>query len=121
MNWIKMFDQNSAQQLENLPNIPMPSSQLKTELLDYIEWLIQNDTTPKVPCFHSEQKENNANVWHCSITKSSETNKSGMFQWGVGWVLCDEMGLGKTLQMIALFLAAPPKDHAPAQCTLIVC
>ena len=120
-----MFDQNSAQQLENLPNIPMPSSQLKTELLDYqqvgIKWLVQNDTTPKVPCFHSEQKENNANVWHCSITKSSETNKSGMFQWGVGWVLCDEMGLGKTLQMIALFLAAPPKDHAPAQCTLIVC
>eukprot|EP00536_Pseudo-nitzschia_multiseries_P013974 jgi/Psemu1/327386/estExt_fgenesh1_pg.C_6390001 len=128
----ELFDKQSEQQLKDLPEVTMPS-QLQTKLLNYqktgLQWLVQKDTNPKVPCFYSQRKEKNVNVWHCSITKSSQPTEPRSVQ---GGILCDEMGLGKTLQVIALLLAAPPPSSAlvgakkanlrkQPQCSMIVC
>ncbi|CAB9507222.1 regulator of chromatin subfamily A member 3-like 1 [Seminavis robusta] len=128
MNWAarqaeeldQLFEQQSAQQLANLPAVSTPS-QLQTTLLEYqqtgLGWLVRQDTQPKLP-FYEKRKEQGRQVWHCSISNSSQAEEPKPFR---GGMLCDEMGLGKTLQMISLILAAPPATATAPQCTLIVC
>ena len=131
MNWSKqaneldaMFEEQSNQQLKNLPAITMPTA-LKTELFPYqqqgLQWLVHHDKTEKMP-FYEQKKEKNGTIWHCSITNASQPNKPKAFR---GGMLCDEQGLGKTLQMIGLMLANPPlvagNGETKATANLIVC
>ena len=126
-----MFDKVSEEQIDQLPEYPMPSCLRNVKLFDFqiqgIRWLIHQERTLGMPPFFQLR-----NGWyHCDITQTNQKQVPESIQ---GSILADDMGLGKTLQTIALMVANPPegqtagypyqKGLAPPdtpRCTIIVC
>ena len=96
----EMFDEVSEQQLSNLSSVEVPST-LKTQLLDYqyqgLQWLVRqemkhendsdDETTISTP-FYVQKEEKGRQVYHCTITNSSQADKPSTFR---GGILADEM------------------------------
>ena len=112
-----MFDKQLQEQMQNLPNLDMPTFKGIT-LFEYqiqgIKWLVEKETRPKPAPFYSEVMENGRRVHFCEITQSSQQTAPELIR---GSILCDSMGLGKTIQTLGLILLAPPSgvDYSIAE------
>jgi SWI/SNF-related matrix-associated actin-dependent regulator of chromatin subfamily A3 len=91
----EMFDVVSEQQLSNLAPVEVPST-LKTRLLDYqyqgLQWMVRqelpkDDDEATIP-FYVRKEEKGRQVYHCTITNSSQSYKPKTFR---GGILADEM------------------------------
>jgi SNF2 family DNA or RNA helicase len=91
----EMFDVASEQQLSNLASVEVPST-LKTRLLDYqyqgLQWMVRqelqkDDDEATIP-FYVRKEEKGRQVYHCTITNSSQSYKPKTFR---GGILADEM------------------------------
>jgi SNF2-related domain len=132
----KMFDAAVKNQLEGLPQYPMPPEFDSLDLFDYqkagIRWLIhQERNDDAVPPWFTKRTQLGREFWHCDITKCLQDQAPKPIR---GGILADDMGLGKTLQTLGLILSNPPEGQrcypfqnrgllrAPfPRCTLIVC
>jgi SWI/SNF-related matrix-associated actin-dependent regulator of chromatin subfamily A3 len=101
----RMFDEIQAEQLANLPSIPMPKHLAKMELYDYqkdgIKWLVNQERKDTVPFFEKVGKS----TWKCVITEARLNVPPSPIR---GSILADDMGLGKTIQTLGLILCNPP-------------
>jgi SWI/SNF-related matrix-associated actin-dependent regulator of chromatin subfamily A3 len=72
----KMFDKQTAQQLQNLPEMEMPSQFHDVTLFEYqelgIRWLIHQEASNRTAPFYKKVVEKGKTVWLCEITRSSQ-------------------------------------------------
>jgi SNF2 family DNA or RNA helicase len=134
-----MFDKQTKEQLENLPDLEMPSQLTNVTLFDYqvqgIKWLVHNETSTSLAPFYKQVRESGQIKWLCEITNCSQTHEPKRIRGGIladGEYVCTqllldcltflfshprfrsglvEMGLGKSLQTIGLILCNPPEGH----------
>jgi len=106
-----MFQNQSKDQLANLPDVEIPV-QLTQKLFEHqvqgIQWLVQRERGTQPVPFYKQTQENGKDVWFCEITNSSQSSKPESAR---GGILADDMGLGKTLQSLGLILSNPPEGR----------
>mmetsp|Transcript_11266 Transcript_11266/g.27119 ORF Transcript_11266/g.27119 Transcript_11266/m.27119 type:complete len:965 (-) Transcript_11266:92-2986(-) len=104
-----MFEKQLELQLQNLPNVEMPSAfKSKLKLFDYqiqgIRFLVEKERNPTPAPFFRRVQEQGKTMHLCEITQSSQVKPPSPIK---GSILCDEMGLGKSLQALGLILLEP--------------
>jgi SWI/SNF-related matrix-associated actin-dependent regulator of chromatin subfamily A3 len=83
MNWQtqaqeldKMFDKQTAEQLQNLPEMAMPSQFHTVTLFEYqelgIRWLVHQEASNRTAPFYKKVVEKGKTVFLCEITQSSQ-------------------------------------------------
>ena len=72
----KMFDKQTAEQLQNLPEMEMPSQFHTVTLFDYqklgIRWLVHQEASNRTAPFYKRVVEKGKPAWLCEITQSSQ-------------------------------------------------
>jgi SWI/SNF-related matrix-associated actin-dependent regulator of chromatin subfamily A3 len=112
----KLFDKQSAEQLQNLPTLGNNAlCKLLTPLFDYqltgVRWMLCKeqlwDNMSSLP-FYKKVHEKGQDAWMCTITNASQIEPPKHI---MGGIQADEMGLGKTISLLALLLANPPASR----------
>jgi SNF2 family DNA or RNA helicase len=130
----KMFESQSAQQLQNLPEFVRPKEFKKSVTLfdhqvDGIRWLLKQEQNAPPNPFVRERRLKDGTL--AVYDKLSQARLKTPHPPVKGSILADDMGLGKTVQTLGLILSNLPEGYVFGKtdgadledpiCTLIVC
>jgi 1,4-alpha-glucan branching enzyme len=98
----KMFDKQAAEQMQNLPEMEMPSQFHTVTLFEYqelgIRWLVHQEASNRTAPFYKKVVEKGKTVWLCEITQSSQPQAPVPIR---GGILADEVSTRNSISISA--------------------